>query len=114
MEWDALIYLVLTGNLSAPGDLEVIAGQSTIHLKWNAPFSLQGVDIEGYFVTFVEVTDANASTTETIYLNNTEREKKFTTESLLPCHVYQFFVGAYNAVGNGNLSNVITSFQSGK
>jgi len=59
----------LTGNLSAPGNLEVIAEQNTIHLKWNAPFSLQGVDIERYIVTFVDVTEANASKTETIYLN---------------------------------------------
>lgn len=104
----------LSGYLAAPGDLEVIAKQRSILLRWIPPFSLYGVQILGYVVNFTDVTDANASTTETVSLNYTEREIKFTTESLQPCRRYQFFIWALNDVGNGNLSKINASFQNGK
>ena len=106
----------LSGYLAAPGDLEVIAQQNLIHLKWTPPFSLGGVHILGYYLTIIDITDdVNLITTETIYLNYTEREKKLTTEFLSPCRTYQFTISALNEVGNGSLSeNINASFRNGK
>lgn len=107
----------LSGLLAAPGDLvvRVIAQENIIHIKWTPPFSLDGVGISGYFLAFTDITEVNASTTETIRLSDTETEKNLTTESLLPCRRYQFLVRAHNHAGNGSLSERMNaSFQNGK
>ena len=105
----------LSGYLAAPGGLEVIARESSIHLKWTPPFTLDGVRILGYFLAFTDITEIDGSTTNIVHLSYTETEKNLTTVSLLPCHRYQFLVWALNEVGNGTLSDEMNaSFQSGK
>lgn len=95
--------------------VRVIAQENIIQIKWTPPFSLDGVGISGYFLAFTDITEVNASTTETIRLSDTETEKNLTTESLLPCRRYHFLVRAHNYAGNGSLSERMNaSIQNGK
>ena len=102
------IFVCFLGVLAAPANLKVLYINTTaIHLRWNAPFSLQNIsgtnkpDILGYHL---EITNQNTA--------NVTRVNTTTTEYFLlvdgDCITYEARVRAINVVGKGNLSESVT------
>ena len=96
------------GALVAPANLKVVyINTTTIHLRWDAPFSLQNIsgtnkpDILGYHL---QITNQNTG--------NVTRVNTTTTEYFLQvggdCITYEARVRGINAVGEGNLSESVT------
>ena len=96
------------GALAAPANLKVVyINTTTIHLRWDAPFSLQNIsgtnkpDILGYHL---QITNQNT--------RNVTRVNTTTTEYILlvdgDCITYEAQVRAINVVGKGNLSESVT------
>ena len=96
------------GALAAPANLKAVyINTTTIHLRWDAPFSLQNIsgtnkpDILGYHLHIINqntgnVTRVNTTTTEYILLVDGD------------CITYEAGVRAINAVGEGNPSESVT------
>ena len=101
-------FVFFIGTLAAPANLKAVyTNTTTIHLRWNAPFSLQNIsgtnkpDILGYHLQITnqntgDVTRVNTTTTEYILLVDGD------------CITYEARVHAINVVGEGNLSESVT------
>ena len=97
----------ILGVLAAPTNLKgVYINTTTIHLRWEAPFSLSITriskpDISGYSL---QITNQNTG--------NATRVNTTTTEYFLlvdgDCITYETRVRAINVVGKGNLSESVT------
>ena len=99
---------ILSGALAAPTNLKAVyTNTTTIHLRWDVPFSLQNIsrtnkpDILGYHLQIT-----NQNTSDVTRVNTT------TTEYILQvdgdCITYEARVCAINFAGEGNLSESVT------
>ena len=101
-------FVFFIGTLAAPANLKAVyTNTTTIHLRWNAPFSLQNIsgtnkpDILGYHLQITnqntgDVTRVNTTTTEYILLVDGD------------CITYEARVCAINVVGEGDLGESVT------
>ena len=101
-------FVFFIGTLAAPANLKAVYINTTIiHLRWNAPFSLQNIsgtnkpDILGYHLQITnqntgDVTRVNTTTTEYILLVDGD------------CITYEARVCAINVVGEGDLGESVT------
>ena len=102
-----MLLCILSGALAAPNLKAVYINTTTIHLRWDVPFSLQNIsgtnkpDILGYHL---QITNQNTS--------NVTRVNTTITEYILlvdgDCISYEARVRAINVVGKGNLSESVT------
>ena len=101
------MYLFL-GTLAAPTNLKAVhINTTTIHLRWDAPFSLQNIsgtnnpEILGYHLQIT-----NQNTGNVTRVNTTTTEYNLLVDG--DCITYKAQVRAINIVGKGNLSESVT------
>ena len=94
--------------LVAPTNLKVVyINTTTIHLRWDAPFSLQNIsgtnkpDILGYYLQI-----ANQKTGNVTRVNTTTTEYFLQVDG--DCITYEARIRAINVIGEGNLSDSVT------
>ena len=106
---------IISGPLSAVGDLRATSNAGSVTISWSAPFSLDvtGVDPDiWYSVLIYNVTDENNPTAIlcTDCINIIETHYTFTPDHPSPCHVYNFSVIPLNGAGQGESSPFVSGY----
>lgn len=102
-----LLFLIFLGALAAPANLHVVfINTTTIHLRWEPPFTLRITgttkpEISNYLVQITNLNTGNVTrvnVTASEYFLLADRD----------CITYEVHVLAVNDVGEGNLSESVT------
>ena len=101
---------MVSGLLSAVGDLTATSNGTSVTISWSPPFSL--IPDIWYSVFIYNVTDENNPTAIlcTNCTNITETHYTFTPDYLSPCEKFLFSVIPLNGAGQGESSGIVTGY----